>query len=60
MVVKHTVVIEVSEEGFSASVPDLLGCHSQGNSVADALENITTAIQEYLAVAEELAGNSGN
>ncbi|MEX1041989.1 MAG: type II toxin-antitoxin system HicB family antitoxin [Pirellulaceae bacterium] len=57
---KYRIEIEESAEGFAASVPDLPGCHSQGNSVADALDNITTAIQEYLAVADELAGNSGN
>jgi len=56
----YAVIIEVTEEGMAASVPDLPGCHSQGSSVADALDNITTAIQEYLAVADELAGNSGD
>ncbi|MEX1041991.1 MAG: type II toxin-antitoxin system HicB family antitoxin [Pirellulaceae bacterium] len=56
----YKVIIEVTEEGIAASVPELPGCHSQGNSVADALDNITTAIQEYLAAADELAGNSGN
>jgi len=51
---KYTVVLEESEEGFAVSVPGLTGCHSQGNTEAEALENIANAIKEHLEVLEEL------
>ena len=53
---KYKVALHVSEEGYSVSVPGLPGCWSQGATEAEALENIQAAIQEYLSVAEELAG----
>lgn len=52
---KYTVLIEESDEGFAVSVPGLPGCHSQGNTEAEALANITDAIREYLDVVQELA-----
>jgi predicted RNase H-like HicB family nuclease len=53
MVMKYRVVLQRSEEGVSASVPGLPGCWSQGATEEEALENIRSAIQEYLAVVEE-------
>ena len=55
---KYTVLLEESEEGFAVSVPGLPGCHSQGDTEADALANITDAIREYLDVVRELAASS--
>jgi predicted RNase H-like HicB family nuclease len=52
---KYTVLIEESVEGFAVSVPGLPGCHSQGNTEAEALANIADAIREYLDVVQELA-----
>jgi predicted RNase H-like HicB family nuclease len=46
---RYQVVLEESEEGFAVSVPSLPGCHSQGTTEAEALENIADAIREYLA-----------
>ena len=46
---KYKVVLEESEEGFAVSVPVLPGCHSQGSTEPEALENIADAIREYLA-----------
>ncbi len=46
---KYKIVLEESEEGFAVSVPSLPGCHSQGSTEAEALENIADAIREYLA-----------
>ncbi len=46
---KYQVVLEESEEGFAVSVPSLPGCHSQGSTEPEALENIADAIREYLA-----------
>jgi predicted RNase H-like HicB family nuclease len=56
---KYAVVIEESDEGFAVSVPGLPGCHSQGTTEAEALENIADAIREYRNVAQELARSKG-
>ena len=45
----YRVVLIESEEGFSVSCPALKGCHSQGRTKAEALENIRQAIREWLA-----------
>jgi Uncharacterized conserved protein len=46
---KITVVLEVSEDGgYTAYVPVLQGCISEGETVEDALENIQEAIALYL------------
>lgn len=51
---KYHVLLEPSEEGVAVSVPGLPGCWSQGATEAEALANITSAIQEYLEVVKEL------
>lgn len=51
----YKISLNESEEGFSASVPGLPGCWSQGETEEEALANIAEAIKEYLAVAEDLA-----
>lgn len=45
---KFKVSLYPSEEGFAVCVPSLPGCWSQGATEAEALENIASAIQEYL------------
>ena len=45
----YRILVVESEEGFSVSCPDLRGCHSQGRTKAEALENIRDAIREWLA-----------
>lgn len=50
----YKVVLEESSEGFAVSVPGLPGCHSQGATEQEALENIADAIREYLEVIAEL------
>ena len=50
---KYQVVLQHSDEGFAASVPGLPGCWSQCVTDAEALENIRSAIQEYLAVVRQ-------
>jgi predicted RNase H-like HicB family nuclease len=52
---RYKVVLEPSEESFAVSVPGLPGCHSQGASEEEALDNIRDAVREYLAVVEELS-----
>ena len=44
----YRVVLIESEEGFAVSCPSLRGCHSQGETKAEALENIRDAIREWL------------
>ena len=56
---KYTVLLEESEEGFAVSVPGLPGCHSQGDTEAEALVNITDAIREYLDAVRDLAKSAG-
>ena len=56
---KYRVLIEESDEGFAVSVPGLPGCHSQGETEAEALANIADAIREYLEVVEEVAASTG-
>ena len=51
---RYKIALYKSEEGFSVSVPGLPGCWSQGGTEAEALGNIENAIQEYLAVVNEL------
>ena len=48
------IVLIHSDEGYSVSVPSLPGCCSQGNTEAEAIDNIKVAIQEYLSVKADL------
>lgn len=50
----YKVRVQETEEGYSVSCPGLPGCWSQGETEEEALENIRVAIQEYLAVVNEL------
>lgn len=50
---KYRIALLKSEEGFAVWVPALPGCCSQGETEAEALENIADAIQDWLAVREE-------
>lgn len=52
---KYPVALTQSEEGYSVSCPGLPGCWSQGKTEEQALANVKAAIEEYLAVARELA-----
>ena len=46
---KYKVVIQQDEDGrFNASCPELKGCHSYGDTVEEALNNIREAIELYL------------
>ena len=54
---KYAVALMRTEEGYSVSCPGLPGCWSQGATEEEALANIRDAIQEYLEVAKQLAGD---
>ena len=45
-----------SEEGWAVSCPSLPGCHSEGSTREEAVENIKTAIREWLDVEAEESG----
>ncbi|HNS79815.1 MAG TPA: type II toxin-antitoxin system HicB family antitoxin [Syntrophorhabdus sp.] len=51
---KYKVNLQKTVEGYSVWVPGLPGCWSQGQTEAEALENIKDAIEAYLATVEEL------
>lgn len=48
------VIIEPDEVGgFVASCPSLPGCHSEGETLEEAIANIREAIELYVEVLEE-------
>ncbi len=51
--IKYNVLLTKNKGGYTATVPALPGCISQGGNVEDALENIKEAIGLYLEVLAE-------
>jgi len=51
---RYKIALLKTDEGYSISVPGLPGCWSQGQTEEEALQNIQDAIQEYLAVRDDL------
>jgi predicted RNase H-like HicB family nuclease len=45
---RYRVVLQPSDDGFAVRCPELPGCWSQGETEAEAMENIASAIAEYL------------
>ena len=54
----YKVMLYEAEEGYNVSCPGLPGCWSQGATEAEALANIKDAIEDYLAVVNEMAQGS--
>lgn len=54
---KYKVVLKKTSAGYSVHCPGLPGCWSQGDTEKDALANIKSAIQEYLAARDEVLKN---
>ena len=50
---KYTVVINKTDFGYDVHCPALPGCHSQGDTLEEALDNIKDAIKTYLQMIEE-------
>ena len=50
---RYEVKLLKSDEGYAVWCPTLPGCASQGATEQEALENIKSAIQEYLSVRDE-------
>ena len=50
----YRIVIEKGEDfGYVAHCPAIPGCHSQGNTMEEAIENIKDAIRGCLAALDE-------
>jgi len=49
MTMKYKVVLNQTDEGYSVHCPGFPGCWSQGDTEAEAIENIKDAIEEYLS-----------
>ena len=54
METRYVVSLKKTDEGYSVWVPGLPGCASQGDTEQEALDNIASAIREYLEVVNEL------
>jgi len=55
---KYPVVVNQSKYGYAVHCPLLPGCHSQGDTLEESLENIQDAIHTYLLMlAEEEHGS---
>ncbi len=52
---KVSVVIEHDDRGFFAYCPDLPGCHTQGDTFEQALNNIREAAELYLETLDDAA-----
>ncbi len=50
----YQLMLIKSEEDYSVSCPSLPGCHSQGETREEAIENIRNAIAEYKVVMAEM------
>jgi predicted RNase H-like HicB family nuclease len=51
----YRVTLIEHEDGVSVSCPALKGCHSQGRTREEALQNIREAIRDWLAAEAEEA-----
>jgi predicted RNase H-like HicB family nuclease len=51
---RYKVVLSKNDDGYTVHCPALRGCWSQGATEEEALDNIRSAIEEYLAAVEDL------
>ncbi len=54
IVLQYRIRMIKHSDGFSVSCPMLPGCHSQGDTMDEALANIQIAIREWLVSAQEI------
>ena len=45
---KVSIIIEKDEQGYYAYAPELEGCHTQGDSLEETIENAREAVALYL------------
>lgn len=57
MKLKIVIKEDVEDGGFNVSCPALPGCHSQGETVEEAIQNIKDAIQGCIAALNDRAKN---
>ncbi len=55
MRLKVVIRDDKEDRGYNVSCPAIPGCHSQGDTIEEALENITEAIEGCLEVLNERA-----
>jgi predicted RNase H-like HicB family nuclease len=55
MIYKVVVTPDPEDGGFTVSCPAISGCHSEGETIEEALENIKDAIQGCIGVLNERA-----
>ena len=55
---QYRIRLVQSEEGWAVSCPALPGCHSEGDTREDAVQNIPMAIREWLQIEAEESGVS--
>jgi predicted RNase H-like HicB family nuclease len=48
MTYKLSAIIEQDEHGYYAYCPELKGCHTQGDSIEEAIEHLKEAAELYL------------
>jgi predicted RNase H-like HicB family nuclease len=54
---EYDVVIEQGRNGvYVAHVPELPGCHTQGNSIKEVLKHATEAIEVYVEYVNTVSG----
>jgi len=50
---RYTILVKPDEGAYVVSVPTLPGCHSVGDTLAEAIENAQEAIELYLDTLRE-------
>ena len=50
---RHIILEKQAEGGFVAYIPELPGCHTQGETRAEAIRNIKEACELYLEVLKD-------
>ena len=50
---KVSIVIEKDDNGYYVYCPELEGCHTQGDTIEEAMDNIREAIELYLETLSE-------
>lgn len=52
---KYRIIIEQDEDGiYIVTCPSLQGCHSQGDTIDEAIENIKDAIRLHIEARKEI------
>lgn len=56
--IKLTIIIEEDEDCYVASVPELRGCHTQGETIMELMDNINEAMKLWIEVFQEKQGDN--